>query len=143
MTTNYCPNCPIDNTGSRRSLLLDNGTRCHGCDYKLPVQAENDPVKRLVEFVYSKRGDSRAARTEILEAFGKFNKINITQSGWVHASNDLPRNIHLEFRTVRGFKFIMFPISYPGLKRFHVVCPECSQVCSVGHYMMHAAVHSK
>jgi hypothetical protein len=35
MTTNYCPKCPADMNGSRRTLLLDGGTKCHGCGYTL------------------------------------------------------------------------------------------------------------
>jgi hypothetical protein len=29
--TRYCPFCPKDRNGNRRQMLLNNGTKCHGC----------------------------------------------------------------------------------------------------------------
>jgi hypothetical protein len=30
-TVRYCPKCPRDMCGAPRQLMLDNGTKCHGC----------------------------------------------------------------------------------------------------------------
>jgi hypothetical protein len=40
--TTYCPNCPTDMNGSRRPLLLDGGTKCHGCGWSRTHKAFPD-----------------------------------------------------------------------------------------------------
>jgi len=33
----FCERCTPDFTGQRRPLLADNGTRCHGCGWQVPL----------------------------------------------------------------------------------------------------------
>jgi len=47
-TLHYCPNCASDVSGNRRELMLDNGTRCHGCGYMVgDLHMEDDEAVRL------------------------------------------------------------------------------------------------
>ena len=36
---NFCPNCPRDEGGAQRELLLEDGTKCHGCGYEMKKAA--------------------------------------------------------------------------------------------------------
>ena len=89
------------------------------------------------------RVDAHYNRAQVLDLFGIVNKRRSYINGsYLGAWNNLPRNAHLEIRHFQGWKFVMFPVSYPGLKRFHVECPVCQGIFSVGHFMMHASTHS-
>ena len=59
-TVNYCPDCRADVTGHKRELMLENGTKCHGCGYT--VGQEPLPLEPLLPKVGPMMRISEAAR---------------------------------------------------------------------------------
>jgi hypothetical protein len=92
MTTHYCPRCPPDMNGSRRSLLLELGTKCHGCGYTATPDLLAVVLDNLVGCYVAEHGavpkhDQLELRRELRAALDNdmLNDSSLSPSFWTRA----------------------------------------------------------